>query len=440
MDTPDTSAPETETLVIEGLPGGPVTVSGSGDNLTVAKATDAAPPPPPAEKATAEKPADDAKTSKAAEESGDEQEGGEEEEADESDAADDGSGEEEKSGEESDGDGDEEKPDAEDDDKEKEKEEGEGGDDKKAGDEEKQAEPSEADQLVEHLGGVDVLKAAQPLIEIAYDPDATPGQKYEAVKNFFGERDAFALNNEFFWGAVEEPIIQNLLAADPLAQETFAQKTLGVPFAFLQKIVGEQKELYGEDEIAAFAREHGEKKPADKKEEKKPEEKPAEFGAAFKSVIGSLNDAVEEVVTAHKLPGDKLDAFNSELAKAWGADEPAMKLMSRVRGLADSGGRYKDLLPALEKHAKRVAATVAAEVGAPAAKKVKEGQERAERVKKIAAPPPAANKPAADSAGEKKSPAAGIAARFKDGVIPDPNSDEFARFLEEDFQRRLAGG
>jgi hypothetical protein len=464
----NTAAPES--IEIIGLTAAPLIVTEqAGGDLKVTPAAGGA-PPPASDKAIpdslgaddskesntdAAKPADkaaasDAGVSKEADDSAEtgEEDAGEEGDGGDTDGEEDDESGEKKEGGDDEGEEDEEKSDDEKKDDEEEKEE-----------EEKKPEPSEADQLVEALGGVEVLKAAQPLIEAAFDPDATPEQKYEAVKDLFGERGTFELNNQFFWGAIEEPVIQELLVADPVAQEVFAEKVLGVPFGFLRKITEEQRPLYTEEELAEFKpradkaadkkpkaeeKTADEKRPA-KKEEKK-EEKQAEFSQAFQSVVASLNDAVEEIVTAEKLPEEKLDDFNAALSKAWGQDEPAMKLMSRVRRLADEGRSYKPFLPALEKHAKRIASQVATTLQAPAAQKTKQAQERAARAEKTRKETPgvkeAAKKEAVKEtkAGEKKSAIEGIAARFPGGKIPDPDSPEFARFLEEDLQRRLQAG
>jgi hypothetical protein len=69
-------------------------------------------------------------------------------------------------------------------------------------------EPSEADKIVEDLGGVDVLKAVRPLIESIYNPDLTPSARLEALVKAVPEEQAKAIRNEFFWQATAVPEVQ----------------------------------------------------------------------------------------------------------------------------------------------------------------------------------------------------------------------------------------
>jgi hypothetical protein len=314
-----------------------------------------------------------------------------------------------------------------------------------------EAEPSEADKLVEEIGGVEVLKAVQPLVESIYNPDLTPSQRVEAVVKAMPEEQAKAIRNEFFWQAAEVPEVQEVLINDeevqdlivgsPVACEAFAQKAFGLPYAVLQHIVNQEKELLDDtdiEEIVAAAKlkadapkDEVEDKPEKPKAEKPKEEKPKEVNAPdltpeFSSILSDLSTDVDEIVqTAQLAPDPKDDAttkrlkeqalkdFSDKWRDAFIGDEKAAKALTDVRRLATKGSEKlaRDKYPSLSKNARRVAAQLVAEVAAPLHEHRSKLQEKGKAV---------ATKPKeVKETSSKKEP------------LPDINSPEFDKMFAE---------
>jgi hypothetical protein len=475
----DASAPET--LVITGLPGGDVTVSGKDDVVTVVKADapadasaaagGAAPAADSPDKPVADAlGADDSAKSGDAPPADKPAEGAADEKPDNAPAAE----------EESDGDADaedEEDSDGEDDDESEKGHEEKEGDDKEKPDGKEPAEerePSEVEKAIETLGGLEVVESVRPLLEVVNNPDATGAERYAALKQFLPADQLFEVNNDLFWDAVQNPSIQKVLVEDPETREIYAQGAYGVPSIWLDRIVAEQKELYTAEEMVEYASAakaaegddtekpepakvapKAEAKPApkkpdakveEKKEEKKePEKKPdaATVPEALMPVLDTLNEAVEGVVQSHKLEGAQVAEFEAGWSKAFTADRAAVEAYAKVKGFAEKGKQPPPALAlALVNHSKRIAADVAQKLAAPKVEKAKAAEARADKSKKVRKETPGAKAAAASSVkgGATEAPAVtGIAARFPGGVIPDPNSDEFARYLEAEFQRKLGG-
>ncbi|MGI9065966.1 MAG: hypothetical protein ACR2HX_06130 [Pyrinomonadaceae bacterium] len=282
----------------------------------------------------------------------------------------------------------------------------------KAEEPEAEAEPSETDKLVEEMGGVDVLKAAQPFVDSVYDPDLPVSERVSRLEAFVPEAQMKEMRNEVFWQAAETPEIQDLLAADPAARETFAEKVFGVPFGYLEKIFNDDKAFLSEDEfteaIAEFKEQQPEAKPEaakakapaakaeakpEKKEQpKKPAEEEKNLTPAFTDILDNLSTDVDEIFSTAKLePNDKDDAettrlktaaakqFETEWPKAFMADEAAMKAYRAVKGLADQGAekQARDKYPVLSKSARRVAAQLLEKISEPLSAHRKSTQERA---------------------------------------------------------------
>jgi len=269
-------------------------------------------------------------------------------------------------------------------------------------------EPSESEKIVDELGGVEVLKAAQPFVESVYDPDLRVSERVSRLESFVPEAQMKEMRNEIFWQAAETPEIQELLTADAEAREVYAQKVFGVPFGYLEKIVTEHKGFFSDEDFAEALSEYKaenpepvkaekketpapkeEKKPvATAKEEPKPEAKkeeakkdePAELSPVFTSLLDNLSTDVDTVfATAQLDANDKDDAdtvrlkaeaakqFEEKWPKAFMADEAAMKAYRSVKGLSDQGAeaQAKQAYTRLSKSAKRVAAELLQEVAAP---------------------------------------------------------------------------
>jgi hypothetical protein len=286
-----------------------------------------------------------------------------------------------------------------------------------AEEEKAEVEPSESDKLVEELGGVEVLKAAQPFVESVYDPELPVSERVSRLEAFVPEAQMTAMRNEIFWQAAEtseiqdmlkrDPDIQNLIAGDPEAREAFAQKVFGVPFAFLEHaFTTDVKPFYEAEQIEEIAKERAkaageegkteepvaktkpavkaapkaEKPTAPEKEESKSE--PDVLTPAFVEILDDLAKDVETIFSTAQLDiveGDDDDTkrlkteadqkFQSEWAKAFLADEAAMKAYRTVKGLADQGAetQARQKYSLLSKHGKRVAATLLEQVSQPLA-------------------------------------------------------------------------
>ena len=299
--------------------------------------------------------------------------------------------------------------------------------------EEKPSEPTEAEQLVDELGGIDVLRAAKPLIDIAYNPEAPVSQAVEAINNFFPEDRAGEIRNEMFWQAVESEAVQDVLAQDEEAREIFAQKVFGLPYAFLEQIVEEQKPLYSDEEIGAYARisRATEKKGAEGEAQAAPTtgaedngDAGAGFTPAFTSILNDLSSEVDEIVAQSNLTAEQLKEFEQEWPKAFGADEQAAQVFASVRGLAQKGAeaQARQKYALLAKHSRRIAAQVTQNLQA----KVKGADKRAAA---------GAVQPKPDSAGKTTprptSAQAAQTSRPRAGSLPDLDSPELDDLLRK---------
>lgn len=261
------------------------------------------------------------------------------------------------------------------------------------------AEPSEVEKLVDEVGGIDVVKAAQPVIEAATSADMPVSEKLERVEKLFGPEQYKELRNEQFWQAVEDDEIRDILTADAEVREVFAEKVLGVPFGYLEKLVNEDKDLLGEDGLAEAIAEFKQQqppaaaqepaKPAEKKDEPKPEarkeeekktEETTELSLAFRSILDDLAADVDKVFTTAQLEiqdGDdeqtktlKAEASNKfieEWPRTAMADTAMAEAYKKIRGLADKGAvdQAKLLYPKFARAAQRVADTLLKEVTKP---------------------------------------------------------------------------
>jgi hypothetical protein len=335
------------------------------------------------------------------------------------------------------------------------------------------AEPSETEKLVDDLGGIEVLKAAQPLIEAVYDPSLPVSERVARLEAFVPEAQMKDLRNEIFWQAVENPEIHELLASDDEAREVYAQKVFGVPFGYLEQIVNEHKEFFSEDDFTQALEDYKQEHPAPvakktdeksavaaarpteekpnqaKKEESKTEEKNEDqkpLAPAFVSILDNLSNDVDAIYSTAKLePSDKDDAetqrlkadaakqFEEEWPKAFMADEAAMKAYRAVKGLVDQGAetQAQQKYASLSKNAKRIAADLLQRVTAPldahrTATKTKAKAVVAAHIEK----PTGANQPQIDSAPK----GAGV------DITNLRNDADITRAMEEAIERNLKKG
>lgn len=269
--------------------------------------------------------------------------------------------------------------------------------DKPAEGEPKPAEPSESDKLIEELGGAETVKSVQPLLE-SIDPDKPVSEKVAAIEKFYPEEQMKEIRNEVFWQAAETPEIQDLLAADPESQELFAQKNFGVPFAYVRKLIDDEKAFLSEDEFKAEAdkfrkAEAPKQPPATKTEDKPAAEKKAdddktqgtEMPPVYVELLEKLGDDVDKIVSAAQLEPLNTDDdttrelktaalrdFNQRWQDSFMADTDAVAAVRRVKQFADQGGEGGDRqarakYPSLSAAGTRVAAQLIAEVSKPLA-------------------------------------------------------------------------